>query len=667
MNSFSLVPSQPILAMPLQTAVSDILSELLIDTAEQLSLKLPTFTEAQFVSSVDICPVLPDELKADHHCVQIISQYQSAEGENPEEREDLGIQLLSCVSEWQADKIEQQSFDTRDAFDNRHFAAAFNQAETYSILQAARRMHNLALLVSSPKVSPSCPSALKYDLEIDLPEEMGRFLNHYYPSTSNKAPVQFYGDFFQKAIGDAELHQLRSVLSPIPVASIYSTISDHMVYVHVGLWHLKSSEMFKFSLSGWDWEEAKNQLQAAEKNETQAIRAVRKIIVTIHQLLAAFSIDLYYLHFYPSYSPQLLKMEYYFTEAGLNAVAVRPYFALLEEIQAKQQEVFHKELKALAPVLAAAAVTTRTADTALETKTIQQPLEWQLVDTLTGHEESVYSVSFSPDGQVLASASHDQTIKLWHLSSRKDFRTLSGHLWVYDVAFSHDGQLLASANGDHTVKLWEVHTCNELKTLDAHAGNVAAVVFVPNTQMVISGSWDYTIKIWNTKTGNRIRTLNGHSSLVNCLAVSPNGHALASGSHDQTIKLWSLKTGQEMINLEGHESSVNTIAFSPNGEMLASASDDRTIKMWSLKTGQVVHSFDGFLSAINSVSFSPDGKFLASAGDDKTIRIWSMESGQTVQTMTGHSDSVYHITFSPDGHTLASSSSDNTIKLWQRK
>jgi WD40 repeat protein len=636
--------------------VSDVLSELLIDTAEQLSLKLPALAEAQFAGA-DICPVIPDDLKAEQHCMQILGQFQSAEGENLEEREQLSAQLLSCVSEWQADKIEQQSFDTRDAFDNKNFGAAFNQAETYGILQAAQKKHSLALLVSAPKVSPNCPSALKYDLEIDLPEEMGKFLNRYYPSSSNSAPVKFYGDFFQKAIGEAELHQLRSVLAPVPVASLYSTISDHKVYIHVGLWHLQSSELFKFSLSGWDWEEARNQLQSADQSETQAIRAVRKIIVTIHQLLAAFAIDLYYLHLYPSYSPRLLAMESYFTSSGLDAVAVRPYFALLEETQSKQRTTYRQELKALTPM-----------PTALSPKVTEPKVaEWQMVDTLTGHEESVYSVSFSPDGQVLASASHDQTIKLWHLSSRKDFRTLTGHLWVYDVAFSHDGQLLASANGDHTVKLWEVHSCNELKTLDAHSGNVAAVVFVPNTQMVISGSWDYTIKIWNTKTGNRIRTLNGHTSLVNCLAVSPNGHALASGSHDQSIKLWSLKTGQEMINLEGHDSSVNTIAFSPNGEMLASASDDRTIKMWNLKTGQIVHSFDGFLSAINSVSFSPDGKFLASAGDDKTIRIWNMETGKTVQTLSGHEDSVYHITFSPDGQTLASSSSDNTIKLWQRK
>jgi WD40 repeat protein len=642
--------------MPSSTAVSDVLSELLIDTAEQVALQLPAFTASQFAGSGEICPVLPDDLKAEQHCMQIIGQYQAIEGNDPQDLFDLNQQLLACVGEWQADKVEQQSFDTRDAFDNRNFGAAFNQAETYSILQATRKQHNLVALVSAPKVSPNCPSSLKYDLEIDLPEEMSQFLGRHYPATSKAAPVQFYGDFFAKPIGDGELHQLHSVIAPIPLVALYGTISDHKVYIHAGIWHLRSSEIFKFSLAGWNWEEAKGQLMAADHNEVQAIRTIRQSIVVLYQLLAAFGIDLYYLHFYPAYQPKLLQLESYFTSMGLDAVAVRPYFALLEEVQAQQHQSYRQELKALAPM-----------PTALAPRPVQHSEEWQLVDTLKGHEESVYSVSFSPDGQTLASASHDQTIKLWHLPSRKDFRTLTGHLWVYDVAFSPDGQLLASANGDHSVKLWEVHSFTELKTLDAHSGNVSAVVFVPNTQMVISGSWDYTIKIWNTKTGNRIRTLNGHSSLVNCLAVSPNGHALASGSHDQSIKIWSLKTGQEMITLEGHESSVNTLAFSPNGETLASASDDRTIKLWNLKTGQPIHNFDGFLSAINSVCFTPDGKYLASAGDDKTIRLWSLETGKTVQTLTGHSDSVYHIAFSPDGQILASSSSDNTIKLWQQR
>jgi WD40 repeat protein len=637
--------------MPLYSAVSDDLSQLLIDTAEQLAHKLPSLTAGQ-VSASGFCAFIPADLKADQHCAEILERYQT---EDPQKNlEELHSELLGCLSEWQSDKIEQQSFDTRDAFENREFGAIYNRAETNSILQSAQKKHDLVLLVAAPKVSPSCEPSLKHDLELDLPEEIRDFLIRHY-ANAPESPIKFYGDFFQRPIGEAELHQLHTVLSPIPTIGIYGTISDHRVYIHAGIWHLQSTEVFKLSVTAWDWEAIAEKLKSTNHNEIQAVRAIRAGISAVYQLVAAFAIDLYYLHLYPTYNLKLPQLEAYFTTFGLSSAAIHRYTTLLTDIQKKQRQTHRQEVKALAPT-----------PSVLAPKVVETLRPWELTDTLTGHEESVYSISFSPDGKVLASASHDQTIKLWHLSSRKEFRTLSGHLWVYDVAFSHDGQLLASANGDHTVKLWEVHTCNELKTLEAHSGNVAAVVFVPNTQMLISGSWDYTIKIWNTKTGNRIRTLNGHTSLVNCLAISANGHALASGSHDQSIKLWSLKTGQEMLSLNGHDSSVNTIAFSPNSEMLASASDDRTIKMWNLKTGQVVHSFDGFLSAINSVCFSPDGKYLASAGDDKSIKIWDMESGKTIQTLLGHEDSVYHIAFSPDGKILASSSSDHTIKLWQQ-
>jgi WD40 repeat protein len=79
------------------------------------------------------------------------------------------------------------------------------------------------------------------------------------------------------------------------------------------------------------------------------------------------------------------------------------------------------------------------------------------VRTLEGHTGLVLSVAFSPDGQLLASGSWDDTVILWDVRTGERVRTLEGHTDdVNSVAFSPDGRLLASGSGDGTVILWGV-------------------------------------------------------------------------------------------------------------------------------------------------------------------------------------------------------------------
>ena len=134
--------------------------------------------------------------------------------------------------------------------------------------------------------------------------------------------------------------------------------------------------------------------------------------------------------------------------------------------------------------------------------------EPKLRDNLKGHAYQVTAVAFSPDGKTLASASCDQTIKLWDMATGKSTATLDGHTnAVLAVAFSRDGKTLASADWNGTIKLWEMATGKNTATINGHKERVETVAFGPDGKTLASGSWDTMIKLWDVATGKNIATL----------------------------------------------------------------------------------------------------------------------------------------------------------------
>ncbi|MDZ7994244.1 MAG: hypothetical protein RMX69_18720, partial [Nostoc sp. EspVER01] len=202
-------------------------------------------------------------------------------------------------------------------------------------------------------------------------------------------------------------------------------------------------------------------------------------------------------------------------------------------------------------------------------------------NTLGGHANSVNGVSFSPDGKVLASASSDNTVKLWDTSTWKEIQTLTGHTnSVNGVSFSPDGKVLASASSDKTVKLWDISTGKEIQTLSGHINSVSGVNFSPDGKLLASASSDTTVKLWDISTGKEIQTLSNYTEEVTWVSFSPDGKVLASASSD-SVKLWDISTGKEIQTLTGHNNPVNGVGFSPNGKVLASASSD-SVKLWDI-------------------------------------------------------------------------------------
>ncbi len=199
-------------------------------------------------------------------------------------------------------------------------------------------------------------------------------------------------------------------------------------------------------------------------------------------------------------------------------------------------------------------------------------------------------VAFSPDGQFLASGGgfwddeHNTFtgggIKIWRIKDRKLIMTLMEPIDVVDaISFSPNGQFLASGHGDKTVRVWKFPEGSLIHVLIGHEGGVTATTFSPTGQLLASGGRDGTIKLWQVSDGKLMKTLLA-SGKVDSIAFSPDGKLLASESRNGVIELWRVADGRRVAKKSlGYKwwlaqiSSSYTVAFSPDGKFLATGNE----------------------------------------------------------------------------------------------
>ncbi|KAH9597261.1 NLE protein [Trypanosoma melophagium] len=330
--------------------------------------------------------------------------------------------------------------------------------------------------------------------------------------------------------------------------------------------------------------------------------------------------------------------------------------------------------------------------------------------TLDGHSEAVLVVSFSPNGEVLATGGGDNEIRIWDVNTLTPTEELKAHTsWVQVLSWAPDGKYLVSGSKDGTLIVWShdgAYGNFKGKKYKAHSNYLSHVSWEPlhtniECNRFVSASKDASLKVWQTINGLQF-SLSGHQACVTC--VKWGGEDLIySSSQDRTIIVWDATNGSPRGILRGHAHWVNFVALSTDlvirtgafdheekrfdsrtemqqyaetryqevvkrlggYERLVSCSDDNTMFLWSPQQQVTpLGRMTGHQGAIFHIQFSPDGTMIASCSADKSVKLWNASDGKFITTLRGHVAAVYHVSWSLDSRLLVSGSRDSTLKLW---
>jgi WD40 repeat protein len=264
------------------------------------------------------------------------------------------------------------------------------------------------------------------------------------------------------------------------------------------------------------------------------------------------------------------------------------------------------------------------------------------------YKKNANTISFRADGRVLASGHDDGNVRLWQVSTGTLLRTLKGSSGrVLSVSFSPNGQMLAMGSdalpaGSHGITLWLVSDDSILRTFD---DGDRIVAFSPDGQTLAVDD-GFSIKLLKVSDGSLLRTLTWGSHFIgaNSLAFSPDGETLAVACSGDCVLMFRVSDGrllyvrETLIRNLYHALGTNAVVFSPDGKALLTAGGGglektldilSTIRIWQASNGRLLHTYKLSGYSLASFSISPDGQTLAAGFVNKDPILWRRSDKQT--------------------------------------
>jgi len=261
-------------------------------------------------------------------------------------------------------------------------------------------------------------------------------------------------------------------------------------------------------------------------------------------------------------------------------------------------------------------------------------IRWSLTrnaaeQVLRFHADAVNAVVLLRDGRAIT-AGADGRIAIWTSGNVQPDTVLEGHTApIVALALSPDGATLASASWDQTVRLWPV-AGGAPRVLEGHSQNVNGVAFAPDGRALVSVSYDQSVRIWPVAVASA-PTVVAMPGPLNAVAVGNDGEIAVGGADGRLY--FVAADGRRAGDVAAGPRPVISVAISPDGVFAAAASIGGSVGIIERKTRALARTLVGPGLPVWSVAFLPDSRTLLTGGADNIIRRWNAVTGEPVDSL----------------------------------
>lgn len=322
----------------------------------------------------------------------------------------------------------------------------------------------------------------------------------------------------------------------------------------------------------------------------------------------------------------------------------------------------------------------KAADTAEARNLLQNALTqtFRPLAYLRGHPHGIEDIAFSPNNELLVSASADGLGLVWDVKTRRIIGTplIDTNNAIYSVAFSPDGTWIATGTSNGDVLLWSTSQHTLLQRFNLFPGGFTqSIAFRPdNSAIAASGCTkqdaegsciEYAVSLLTLKTGAQQRLPIILGDTIRTLDFSDDGRNLAVGSDGGDLILVDMASNQPQVLQEKAE-PIWTIAFSPNSKFLATGGGEGNIQLWDVTqaiSGGILEEPD-VVNTIRRLQWTNDSKTIIAVDLDGRLTIWDTERKQLRSISTVHGAEVDGLALSPDGRIIATAARNGQLILW---